>query len=809
MFPTASFPRKMCYTLQENILRNVLLQRVLRAVNRTQTSFGTLLRRYRTSAGFTQEALAARAQLSARTIADLERGINRLPRHDTFELLMSALGLTTQQRVLFLAMIRPEMTATTLGAPSSFQLPLPPTQMIGRTQEMTRALTLLRSEEVHLLTLTGPAGIGKTRLGLQIAAELGEHFSDGVVFVALAALRKASLLMSVLAQALGLRESTEGEISEQIAIFLQEKHLLLVLDNFEQILEAASSVAELLSKCPRLSVLVTSRMPLRLRAEQSLPLAPLPLAEAVILFQERALAIRPGGVYAPQEVAAICERLDRLPLAIELAAMHVKTLALPDLYERLTNRLTILRDGARDLPTRQQTMEEAIAWSYDLLTTTQQYCFRALGIFVGGWTLEAAEAVCQAEGEKVSEEIILTLAALVDASLVQVEIAGEGPARFGMFEMIREYALQRLHAAGEEEPCRRRHATYFARLSENAWSQVPGQRPQEAVLPQELPNIRTAIQWAEEQHEITLGLQLARFSWGGWVSQNHISEAEGLLERMLALSWQNGKQEVPFGLRAVALYAFGQSLLRRGKTERAEAVAREALERAQRSGDHCGICSAQAILGQIAQRSGNLDEAAAFLTESDEHAKLGEFPELRGVTLRNLAELARMQGDLLRATTLYEEALTVARTTGTPFGVALIMTMLGHLACQQQNYALAKTHYREGLRLLRTFDSPTYTAWCLEGFTATLCAEGHYVQGTRLCAAATALRQQAQTPLPPAEREVFEQTVATAKAALHEQTFEEEWTRGTRFTNSQAIDYALSDRTPKSEGLLEEKGETW
>jgi predicted ATPase/DNA-binding XRE family transcriptional regulator len=762
-------------------------------VSSEQTSFGTLLRRYRTAAGFTQEALAARAGLSARTIADLERGINRVPRHDTFELLTSSLELTAQQRALFLGMVRPEMTATAPGTLSMSRLPLPPASLIGREQEMTRALTLLRSDGVRLLTLTGPAGIGKTRLGLQIAHELGEHFADGVVFVALDALRDASLLMSVLAHALGLRESTEGEISEQVISFLQGKHFLLILDNFEQILEAASSVADLLSNCSRLSVLVTSRVPLRLRAEQILALAPLPLAEAVTLFQERALAVRPGGVYAPQQVAAICERLDRLPLAIELAAMHVKTLSLSDLYERLTHRLKILRDGARDLPERQQTMEGAIAWSYELLTETQQYCFRALGIFVGGWTLEAAEAICRTEEEKAPEEMILILATVVDASLVQVDIAVDGPARFGMFELIREYALQRLRAAGEEESCRRRHAVYYAHLSESASSQVPTQIAQAASLLKDIPNIRAAIQWAEEQQEVALGLQLVRSSWGGWFSQVYITEAEELLERMLALSWQSGKHGVPFGPRAVALYGFGQSLLRRGKTQRAETVAREALERAQRSGDHCGISSALAILGQIAQRDGNLDEAATFLMESDEHARLGGFLDLRGITLRNLAELARMQGDFARATTLYEEALEVARAVGTTFGVALIMTLLGHLARQQQNYTLAKAHYREGLTLLRAFDSPTYTAWCLEGYAAVLSAEENYRQATMLCAVAATLREQVQTPLPPAEHEAFEQTITTAKTALGTLAFEEEWTIGSRLTQDQAIDYTLSD----------------
>jgi predicted ATPase/DNA-binding XRE family transcriptional regulator len=758
-----------------------------------QTPFGTLLRRYRTAAGFTQEALAARAQLSARTIADLERGINRIPRHETFGLLMSALGLTAQQRALFLAMVRPEMTVTADGSHSLSRLPLPPTPLIGREQELVQALTFLQRDEVRLLTLTGPAGIGKTRLATQIGQDLGEHFADGVVFVALAPLRDASLLLTVIAQALGLSESSECAVSEQLASFLQEKHVLLILDNFEQILEVALPVADLLSTCPRLSILVTSRVPLRLRTEQNLSLAPLPLADAVTLFQERALAIRPGGVYAPREVAAICERLDRLPLAIELAAVHVKILSLSSLYERLTHRLALLRGGARDLPARQQTMEDAIAWSYELLTGTQQQCFRTLGVFVGGWTLEAAEAVCWASGEKAPEETILTLSALVDASLVQVDVPVDGQARFGMLVLMRDYALKRLHAAGEEESCRRRHAVYFARLSESTSSEVPGQRVQEAFLLQEVPNVRAAIQWAEEHQEVALGLQLARFPRGSWFSQGQKSEAEGILERMLVLSWQSGEQGVPLGPRAEVLYAFGQILLGRGKTERAEAVAREALSRAQKSGDHCAICSSLAILGQIAQRSGNLDKAATFFVESEEHARLGGSPALRGITMRNLAELARMQGDLALATTLYEEALVVVRTMGMTFGVALIMTMLGHLARQLQNYTRAKARYREGLTLLRAFDSPTYIAWCLEGFAAALNAERQYAQATRLCSAAVTMRKQAQTPLPPSERDAFEQTVATAKTGLGEPAFGEEWTIGTEFTNNQAIDYALSD----------------
>jgi len=758
-----------------------------------QTSFGILLKRYRMAAGLTQEALAARAGLSARTIADLERGINRVPRHETFELLLTTLGLTVQQRALFVATVRPEMTATVNGSRPPSRIPLPPTPLIGREQEMARAVHFLQQEQARLLTLTGPAGVGKTRLALQIAHEMDEHFAGGVVFVALAALRDASLLPGAIGEALRLHESSEGELSQQLTLFLQEKQLLLVLDNFEQLLDGAPFVADLLSRCPDLSVLVTSRAPLHLRAEQVLRLSPLPLADAIKLFQKRALAIRPGGVYASPEVAAICERLDRLPLAIELAAMHVNTFSLPELYERLTHRLALLREGPRDLPARQQTMEDAIAWSYELLSEKEQQCFRALGVFVGGWTLEAAEAVCPAGEEKTPEETILALAALVDASLVQVDIPLDSLARFGMLELMRDDALQRLRAAGEEELYRRRHAAYYAQLAERASSGIPGQRVQDALLLQDVPNVRAAIQWAIEQQEVVLGLQLARFCLGSWWSQDRISEAEGILERLLTLSWQSGAQGVLFGRRALVLHAFGQSLLVRGKTEQAQAVARAALSRAQRIEDHCSICGALAILGQIAQQGGNLDEAEACFAKSDEHATLGGEPDLQGNSLRNLAELARMRGDFVRATLLYEEALAVAQAKGMTFHAALITTLLGHLASQQHNYALAKSRYRESLVVFRSFDSPTFMAWCLEGFAAALNAERQYVQATRFCAAAATMRKQVQTPLPPAERDAFEQTMATAKTALGEPAWASEWTIGTRLTPSQAIDYALSD----------------
>ncbi|HET8840953.1 MAG TPA: tetratricopeptide repeat protein, partial [Ktedonobacteraceae bacterium] len=419
-------------------------------------------------------------------------------------------------------------------------------------------------------------------------------------------------------------------------------------------------------------------------------------------------------------------------------------------------------------------------------------CFRALGVFVGSWTLEAAEAICWTEIKQPSEVWFLTFAALVESSLIQVATLENGQTRFNMLELIRDYACQRLRASGEMELCQRRHAVYYSQLAERAWSQGSARERIEAFVPQDMPNMRMAILWAEEQQEIVLGLQLARFSWGGWVSQSQISETEEVLKRMLAMSWQRERQEKLFEIRALALYACGQSLLRRDKIELAREAACEALERARRNADSCSMCGALAILGQIAQRNGNLNEAATFLEESDRYARLEESAALRSFTLRNLAELARMQGDLPRATTLYEEALAVARALEMTFGVALIMTLLGHLTCQQQNYTQAQTYYREGLALLKAFDSPTYTAWCLEGYVAVLSTEASFTRVTRLCAAAATLREQVQTPLPPAEYEAFEQIVARAKIALGERAFQEEWTRGAHFNNRQAIDHALS-----------------
>jgi tetratricopeptide (TPR) repeat protein len=540
---------------------------------------------------------------------------------------------------------------------------------------------------------------------------------------------------------------------------------------------------------------VTSRAPLRLRAERTLPLGPLPLEEAVTLFRERAQAARPDGAYAGPEAAAICERLDCLPLAIELAAAQIRVLPSSQILEHLTQRLALLRAGARDLPARQQTMEDAIGWSYELLTEPQQRCFRALGVFVGGWTLETAQAVCWAEEARAPQETLLTLAALVDASLVQAEMAAGGAVRFRMLELMREYAVGRLRVAGEEEQCRRRHATYYAGLAESVVVFGPGQRADGGQLALELPNARAALAWAEERLDAATGLRLAGWS-RLWQIRGQIGETVQWLERMLALDAQareQGEPVAPLTLRVERLYGFARALLGQGQLGQAEAFATEAVRMAERIGDEHGMSHAWATLGQIAQASGHLEQATAALTESFTHAGLADQGDLRHRVLVQLAELARMRKDVVRATAYLQEALAGAHATGNTWDVAVITTLLGHLAHQQQRYVEARARYRESLVLFRAFGSPTYIAWCLESLAATLCAEERYVRATRLCAAASELRKQANTPLPPAEREAVERVIATTRAVLGEPVYAAEWAVGSALTQDAAVAEALLD----------------
>src|SRR6266581_8182368 len=464
-------------------------------------------------------------------------------------------------------------------------LPIQPTPFIGREQEVQECLHLLRRDEVRLLTLTGPGGIGKTRLALQVAAELSDLFPDGLYFVNLAPLRDPGLVLPTIAQALDLHELAEQPLLDLVKAFLREKQLLLLLDNFEQVVSAALQVAELLSACPRLKVLVTSRMGLHVQAEQEFAIPPLCVPDprqlpevvalaqydALALFIQRAQATRPAFQLShanARAVAEICLRLDGLPLAIELAAARIKLLPPQALLARLTPRLTLLSSGARDVPERQQTLRNTIAWSYQLLDVEVQRLFRRLSVFVGGCTLQAIEAMGAAlDGE--AGGVFEGVACLLDQSLLQQsESEGEEP-RLVMLETIREYAWECLESLGERETTCQAHAEYYVTLAEKAEPELAG--PQQAVwlerFEREYDNLRAALQWLLERGEagqsMEMALRLAGALRGFWEVRGHWSEGRDFLERALA-----GSKGVAVPVQVKALKAAAHLAYVQGDTDR-------------------------------------------------------------------------------------------------------------------------------------------------------------------------------------------------------------------------------------------------
>jgi predicted ATPase/DNA-binding winged helix-turn-helix (wHTH) protein len=727
-------------------------------------------------------------------------------------------------------------------------LPVSRTGFVGREKEAAAARDLLLRPDVHLVTVTGPGGIGKTRLAVEVASTLSEQFPGGVHFVPLSPLSDPGLIAAVIAQALGIRGTGGRSPLEMLKESLRDSlgaPMLLLLDNFEHLLQAAPTVAELLVVGSNLKILVTSRAALHLYGENEFPVPPLGLPDplrvspvedlsqfpAVALFVQRAVAAKPDFELNRENAAAvaeICARLDGLPLAIELAAARVKVLSPVSLLARLTRRLQFLTGGPRDLPERQQTLRAAMDWSYDLLNSAEQKLFRRLSAFVGGCNLEGVEAVCDTKGD-LDLDLLDGMGSMVDKSLVLQAPLVNGEARFVMLETIREYALEKLEVSGEETATKRAHAAYCLVLAEEAPAVQTGTQPAEQMehFVAEHGNFRAALEWLTDTGDAEWGLRLGAALFRFWETREYLTEGRTRLGKLLKLP----RAAAPTKFRARALFAAGVLAGAQGDYEAADALVRESMNIARQLDDGQGVAVSLNALAVLAQDRGDITAAHALFEESlAVWRELGDSKDVARA-LSNLANIATMQGDHARASSLYEECLAIFqglgdrtgvawslnsqgdvardrgdklaarelygqglaifRELGDRWGIAGTLADLGNMAREERDFSAAHSLYRESLKVFQELEHKRGIARLLECFACAAAAQSDSERALRLAGAAAALRQKIGAPLTPAEKTKLEANLRCARPGLSETSSAAAWLEGWELPVERAIEEAL------------------
>jgi predicted ATPase/DNA-binding SARP family transcriptional activator len=723
-----------------------------------------------------------------------------------------------------------------------------PSSFVGRKRELRELRRLLSQVDVRLLTLTGAGGTGKTRLALEATARVGDEFPDGVVQVELAPIVDSDLVATAIADTLGLGESPGKSPAEALTAHLRGRRVLLLLDNFEQVLAAAPLLAELLAGAPGVTLLVTSRTPLDIAEERIYPVSALELpvssrprevgrlrrTEAVRLFVDRARDARADFELTElnaDAVAELCLRLDGLPLALELAAARIKLLSPGDILERLGHRLELLRaEPGAGVPARHRTLRAAIDWSYDLLTPGEQALFTSLAVFVGGFTLDGAEAVA---GD-LQLDVVDGIESLLSDNLLRTERMAGGEPRFGMLETIREYALERLDERGDGQAVRRRHAGAYVLLAEQAEPALYGPQQLGWVerLNAELPNIRVALSWAAEHGETEAGLRIGAGLWRFWHMQGHLREGRERLEQLLAegsgstatrasalfaaasIAKVQGDHEAVRGLLeeslpvhrtlgddwrvASSLAILSASALAKGEPDRALALAEEGLGVARMSADLAAEVMLLFNVGMALGWRGELAEAERAIEESLRGARETGNVTSVGHGLKALGSILLTRGDYERARGLFEESLALGRKLGQPWGISHALSNLALLAHESRDDDKARRLLAESLAIERESGERLGLAANLELYALLAAAHGQPLRAVRLYGRASVLRE--AVGVDPCELgwPDPEPHVAILQEALGVEAFAEAWEEGRAMTLDESLDYAL-----REEGVLD------